>query len=504
MVWDPTREGELIMLVVMSDLHFVDGTAGDHNLPFSAFESVFLSDIVSIAKRKKATEIKLVLAGDIFDLIRTDQWLSIDLEDRPWGKNGMREVEESRHGTPTEQRCLDIVGTTANGASQANATPNTIVDQNWDTFAFFRDFKSTICRELQKQEDDFNVEIIYLPGNHDRMVNLYPVVRDRVAAILGLPSPPHWADKYGDQWWYPYLYTDEQYGVFIRHGHQYSSANFAGDNFARSGHLTVPVGDIITTEFAVRLPWELNQELKDFDTYGVSDAKRQELVTQLKEIDNVRPMSSVLEWVYYQTKRDEFRTGQDAMKVVLERVIRHVAGIRFSFNRNFAPKVVEKALDIGRMILKRWVPEPVITSLLDRNLLPFIIDIHEGTEDPFQDKYAKAAYQESIWKENPEIRFICYGHTHNPVNVCLDRFEKREIHYINLGLWRERIHKSILFDEKPDFVKLKHMTYAVFYNAEEDKGTSSDDKKTGTPSFDVWTGSKHKMYEKKKPGSSTR
>jgi hypothetical protein len=29
------------MLVVISDLHFVDGTAGKHNVPFEAFTDVF-------------------------------------------------------------------------------------------------------------------------------------------------------------------------------------------------------------------------------------------------------------------------------------------------------------------------------------------------------------------------------------------------------------------------------------------------------------------------------
>jgi hypothetical protein len=38
------------MLVVISDIHFVDGTAGEHNLHYSAFQSVFLSDIATLTK----------------------------------------------------------------------------------------------------------------------------------------------------------------------------------------------------------------------------------------------------------------------------------------------------------------------------------------------------------------------------------------------------------------------------------------------------------------------
>jgi hypothetical protein len=38
------------MLVVISNIHFVDGTAGEHNLDYSAFQSVFLSDKATLTK----------------------------------------------------------------------------------------------------------------------------------------------------------------------------------------------------------------------------------------------------------------------------------------------------------------------------------------------------------------------------------------------------------------------------------------------------------------------
>ncbi len=41
------------MLIVVSDLHFVDGTAGEHNLPVGAFRDVFLEDVKALAKDKK-------------------------------------------------------------------------------------------------------------------------------------------------------------------------------------------------------------------------------------------------------------------------------------------------------------------------------------------------------------------------------------------------------------------------------------------------------------------
>lgn len=76
-----------IMLVFISDLHFVDETTGKHNIPTSAFDKIFLSHIKALADKVNAKELKIVFLGDIFDLLRTEEWFNEDIEDRPWGKD---------------------------------------------------------------------------------------------------------------------------------------------------------------------------------------------------------------------------------------------------------------------------------------------------------------------------------------------------------------------------------------------------------------------------------
>ena len=98
------------MLVALSDIHFVDGTAGEHNLPYSAFESVFLVDVASLAVDKQAKELKVLLVGDIVDLIRSTKWLDIDPQDRPWGDRGLADIPSPRKGSETEKQCLKILG----------------------------------------------------------------------------------------------------------------------------------------------------------------------------------------------------------------------------------------------------------------------------------------------------------------------------------------------------------------------------------------------------------
>ena len=76
------------MIIFISDLHFVDETAGKQNIPTSAFE-LFLSNIKTHSEKtkNKDKEVKIVFLGDIFDFLRTEEWFKEKEEDRPWGSN---------------------------------------------------------------------------------------------------------------------------------------------------------------------------------------------------------------------------------------------------------------------------------------------------------------------------------------------------------------------------------------------------------------------------------
>lgn len=87
------------MLVIISDLHFADGTAGEHNVPVDAFH-IFFENLKSAAerlkkKRREAKEIKIVFLGDIFDLLRTEEWFEpLPEDERPWG---IKEAKIKQH-----------------------------------------------------------------------------------------------------------------------------------------------------------------------------------------------------------------------------------------------------------------------------------------------------------------------------------------------------------------------------------------------------------------------
>ena len=475
------------MLVIISDLHFSDGTAGEHNLPARAFTEVFLSKIASLANDNECKEIKLLLLGDIIDLIRSEQWFKIDPSERPWGSNGLSDIPIPRSGSITERQCMKILGHVSeaeltNPEQPLSLEKDTVLYKNWETFKFFREFRL----ELQKKELGIPVQIIYVPGNHDRLCNLYPSVRKELKKLLGITTDTNTIE--GDpesDWRFRYDFADEDYGVYARHGHQYDPWNYAGTHLGFEDHLEVPIGDVITTEFAAKIPWAA-AALKSKHP-EITDS----LIKNLKDIDNVRPMSSVLEWIYYRIKKEDSREIRKAIEHVLDKVVKELIDIEL-IRKWRSPKTHwDEAVRALSSPWMSWLSKGLVELLKTEDLLPLFIGLDEGAQIPEKDVYTQAAYsQERIWRENKNIQFILYGHTHVPLQRPLDRNE-REVIYLNTGTWRTRIYKTVGLDRSPDFVELKQMTYTIFYRRDEDlKG-----KKADTLSFDVWTGAKKKDYD---------
>lgn len=466
------------MLVIISDLHFVDETTGKHNVPLSAFQDVFLSDIASLAKRKDAQEIKLVLLGDIVDLIRTEQWFLEDMTDRPWGDNGLKDVPTPRAGSATERRCQAILGQIPEDWKKPTVEENTILFRNWDTFEFFRNFGARL-------RDDYGfekpVEVIYLPGNHDRLCNLYPSLRDWMVRVLGLTIHPGTID--GDpasgSWWFRYDFLDERYGVYARHGHQFNPIDYGGENdHTRPAQLKASVGDVFTTEFAVRLPLILRK----------NPAVSRELVASLEDMDNVRPLSSVLEWFYYQVKSHDQGLNRQAMEDAFRTVVEAILDIGLVQRWRSSKTHTDDWLRLASSSWLRWLAKDLVDALGAEDLLPALIGGSESSAAPEDDDLCRGAYYEQIWRSNPNIQFILYGHTHVPLLVPLDRVGNREVLYVNTGTWRDRIYRSINLAQSPAFSCLKQMTYVTIFGKDEDK----TGKSPGSVSIDVWTGHRRK------------
>ena len=392
------------MLVVISDLHLVDGTAGGNNLPLEAFKEVFLCDIKSLAQDNNAKEIKIVLLGDTIDLLRTAKWFdgNFPLEDRPWGENGLNDLNKVRlqkgctanlKSSKTEQRCKEIL--------------RDIIETNHGTFEFFKKIKHNFDPLPPKK-----IELIYVPGNHDRLINYYPSLRKKIVQVLD-PTIDE-ITAVGDlnskcNWRFRNSYASEKYGILARHGHKFDKWNYAGS--CRQ----VPMGDVITTEIVGRIPSLFRREMENkinamaafispYEKSRIEATLDAEIAVLTEEIDNIRPLTSI--FLYLRRKSGKFKKleghGNDyseALNCTLCKVLRDFWRIPFVKKWLWQPRNLRTVGNGLIEVAREWAASR-------RGLIP----------DPSRDRFSKDA-QRDYNKSNKDkkIPFILYGHTHSPL-----------------------------------------------------------------------------------------
>jgi UDP-2,3-diacylglucosamine pyrophosphatase LpxH len=443
------------MLVFISDLHFVDGTAGEHNLSPQAFE-YFFEDLVSIAGKpsNKIKEIKIVLLGDIFDLLRTERWFPFDENQRPWGND---EGEIEKHA----QEILNDLLTHGD---------------NPQAFQTIRDGVKNLkdrCEEFHQCQLESDPRLFYIPGNHDRLVNKYSSLRAEVCKCLGIPTAWHNPAS-------PFEHTHEdlRYGVFARHGHEFDIFNYeSGASYTLPDYERVPIGDPITTELIARLPYETEIYLKG---QGMSPAEIQPIKDRLQEIENVRPLSAVIEWLLYRVQQEEEQVVKEAIDSAIHKSIDLFNGLNYVklwFERHDRWGFDEA--DKIQIILSLLAKLKLSTMDSFMNL----VEKAKGMGFFVTDDLREAAPQD-LSRLDPRFRYAVYGHTHDPLVAALSSGpllpgESRPLEriYLNTGTWRARYYQA---DVNRSFMSWKNMTYVIFYRDDERKERMAD--------FETWTG----------------
>lgn len=281
---------------------------------------------------------------------------------------GLADVPTPRADSTTEKQVLRILGQVSDDQLREPTPPsslgkNTVLYKNWETFKLFREFKQQL---KTKFEIDIPVEIIYVIGNHDRLCNLYPSVRDNLHKILGLTISPNTVQ--GDvkgEWRFLCDFMDEAHGVYARHGHQFDAWNYGGRNdYTSEGHLHAPIGDVLTTEFAAKIPWML-ASLKNVYP-EISD----ELIKNVKDIDNVRPLSRVMEWIYYRIKSEDSLQIRRALNEAFAKIIRELLDNDFVKKWRSPATHIDEALRLASSRWLNWIPKTLLDLLDAEDLLP--------------------------------------------------------------------------------------------------------------------------------------
>jgi len=428
------------MLVIVSDLHFRDGTAGEHNVSTRAVEG-FLQSLAVAAQSARAREVTILFLGDIFDLLRTEMWFDVPEAERPWGLSGAPPEALERHAG----RILDaILGHPVNR----------------ETFAL-------LGGRLAEQFPLFPGEPqrIYIPGNHDRLCAQFPSLLRKAAQALGAADDA-----------VRHVYRDARYGVVARHGHEWDVFNYEGGrSFADEDYVRVPIGDVITTELVAGLPYTIMRHPK---IQQLPPATQQALQRNLQQIENVRPLHATLHWLFYQVQQHEWLRG--VVEDAIDEVVAHFNGLPFVrdwYRRHDRwPSPLDEADQIQAVLF-----------VLDKfrvTRMGGLLALAEALKG-IRPRPAEDAARKELSGADPDVYYLVCGHTHQPTQVPIQIGQAAdgkpmERVYLNTGCWGTRHVEAA----DGGFVSWKQLAYAVFYA--EDENVGPDPVRRGFPSFETW------------------
>jgi UDP-2,3-diacylglucosamine pyrophosphatase LpxH len=456
------------MLVVVSDLHLSDGSTAN-NVHGTAFE-LLSSEIVAAKQAKGATEIHLLLLGDIFDLVRTDWWHQHTAPaDRPWGGTLDPATGMNQDGGKIQAQFEEVFRRVlANRCTMAmldvlNALP--------------------VATQLP-------VRITYVLGNHDRVLNNFPSLQQMLRDKL--PNVP--------QLEFANDFRSARYGVQARHGHEWDENCHAlryynkvlrpkgqpqCKRFDPAVYRVMAIGEVVTAELMSGLVYyaaaanptpseEFAQFMRDF-----------------RDLNNLRPMLDVFLWVeWFARKRLAAYEGtlHAAMKQALGSLLDSEVAKRWD--------AMERDLLVDGDLADRL--SFVHKHLLGDSFAGFrerveglrkvgnVVSLLSRDSDPYLD----GVKQEEVWtsKAPSGISYVMYGHTHQPRNVVVSAdLDGGVALYVNTGTMLPLIERT---EDRKGFGSLTQMTMVFVYGSDEDTRA----RLGNGPTIDVWNGVRRKAY----------
>jgi len=425
------------MLVIISDLHFTDGTTSNwkgkedlFNINPRAFR-LFLSQISDIVQRRHIEEVHFVYNGDIFDPLRTHAWFEIDDSEHPWSIP-LNRKKLARH---TKTILKNIIDNPCNKTSL-----------EWLS-GTHKDFSQAW------KPSDVVIKRTYIPGNHDRIINLYPDCRRLVyKRLLNVPEEDRRFEN---------LYFDQTYQTMVMHGHEADSFNCEYDKDDNPMYAETPIGDPMTTMLFANIA-KKSQGLQIHN-----EAKKRFL-----DIDNVRPSLAAVRFV--QDIAKDFGVGKKVQNMVKE-IVREFKSMPFYSDWtdrhdlwNIGYDEADKLQTALRAIECLGVSVPV--GLLEKLAGFFETDVYR--------KYAYTRLRSPI---AVQMRYCVLGHTHEPSHAAIsfDRERGIEKHYLNTGTFRTTFGQTY---DKEDFFRFQRLSYVIIYGPRE----YTDDQ--NIPMYESWAG----------------
>ena len=357
--------------IFVSDIHMTD-----HEASGSVSDTELTGFTREVGKLSESGHVKLILLGDIIDFLRSPKWQECwDLhKSAPW--SAMNLGFRNFVGNHAERYALNIL---------------TDVTNRYSNFA----------AALKELADSGKVEIVYVIGNHDYMLQLSPKLREATCAFLSLSSETNVTGKA-----FPTIYEDDESSVYATHGNKYEPTNH---HRMEEGYWAF--GDAVVLRLVNRFAHQVCEEL------GITEGT--ELGRRTHEIDNIEPLSDVPVYVRWLT--DEFLTAPNEKEVVLK------------VWRNIVTELLDLPVFKDGYADKRIQSTRVALELSKNTSFSELVAKYASF---FQGHNLRDHAEDLAATLNHRFRFIVFGHTHHPELVPLSfSVKEQQGYYVNTGCW---------------------------------------------------------------------
>lgn len=361
------------MHVFVSDIHMADGPAGD---PVSDDELAAFVDGLPAGSR--GHDVTLVLLGDIIDFLRSSKWADL------WGKNvapwsAMAKGFANFPRSPAEGCVLEVAR---------------------DVATRYRAFS----KALRARVDGGRLTVVYVPGNHDYMLQLSARLRREVKGMLGLANE--------DAKPFDIPYDDEPASVYATHGHTFDPLNHHRDTEG-----CWAFGDAVVLRLVNRFQAEACAALGCGEDTDIG--------RRLADIDNVEPLVDIplfVRWV-----SETLSSADDQAKVLdaWTTCVNELLAIKAFADKRYRAKVF---LDFRALL-----------RLSTHAALAELIVAHRRW---FPVPEARDVEEAGRLSRSQRRRFVVFGHTHNSMMVPLRPVGGQPAYYVNTGSWRRIVSRG--------------------------------------------------------------
>lgn len=448
------------MLVLISDLHLTDERVA-RNVNPEAFR-LFESEVAATARKRGAKETQVILLGDTIDLVRSDYWFRKRLaaDERPWGGQLDPQTGMNREAGAIERQFREIL---------RDILRSPTAQQLISTFA-----------ALERDTPAFTVR--YVIGNHDRVLWNFPGLQAEIKKAIPQIST------------FSSSIEAEEYGVLARHGHEWDLNTHGWEfrnkvllprenigRFSPEAYRVMAIGEAVTAELLGGLIFRAGE-------LGTP----RPVVEQLKDVNNLRPMLNVFEWLDWigaQESLEEQQRLYEALRFGLDGLLG--CGLTQHWDRLRTDIIVSADLIDRLQQARRLILGPDFGTFRGRvqglkrleRTFPFIFKEEETL--------LEGARSEQVFRNprpgNP-IQRVIYGHTHRARYDYFHGNQDGTVQmYVNTGTYLPLITEA---QDGESFASSIQMVYVYLYRADEDVET----KQPGTTSMDLWTGIRRKVY----------